>query len=45
MLTIIHSWTENDGLLWSSSLHPNIQRTQEKNMVFFLKYGFMVSFS
>ena len=45
MLTIMHSWTENDGLLWSSSLHPNIQRRQEKNMVFFLKYGFMVSFS
>lgn len=30
MLTIIHSWTENDGLLWSSSLHPNIQRRQGK---------------
>lgn len=31
---IIHSWTENDGLV-GSSLHPNIQQGAGKNDVVF----------
>lgn len=30
MLTIARSWTENDSLLWSSSLYTNTQKMQKK---------------